>query len=710
MTQALTPAALANADLLRALDAPLPPADLLTFGGRRKDNVQTTLTRMEDDGLLSRGCDGDATPRLTDAGRLAVRALDLAEGRFAVPQNALLVRHDQLVPHPDNPRKTVAAEPLASLADTIEAEGDVLEQLVVGRAGGAPDGRRYVYIGERRWRAIGLMIADGRWPLDRPLKAEERDDEPGLIFSLSLVENGQREPLTELERARAFHALGQSRNWKAPQIAKHTGYELRTVQQSLQVVDKATDEALAAYGEDGNWERLRASVQEKRPKPSLDLTPKMALPLVELAYSIDSREIAGAERTQITTPAPGGAWHTLLDRGLVKPVFVGDGKMYAALGAAVRPWLSEIGYEADAAEAVRKAREAVIGALETSALQPDEMATDWLNAPPAKPAAPSERSHTDTLVAEGRARAPLAGGEPEDEAEQGEGDAKVDANVQHYAEMKGQTLEAHTPAAAQPSPPAPPLSRDLAVKLDPDEALILIEVAHALRHRPVAAPGRGFHGAEATSAYRDDRAASKLVMEHRVLGFVTGPRNGWLAYPQKAGWTWLQAHGLASGEMSAVGDGEWRMAMTTAGTADTMAAEMVGQGVYATDWLRRPEPAADAPTPAAPAATPAQTPAEKTDTPTPVAEPTPAQSEAEMILAQVRGSTSTLPNVLQDLFRAAGVTGPLTVENEYVLDGTGAVVATIDAADELPEGLARARAELIARAVNAAVAWTGGAA
>lgn len=119
---------------------------------------------------------------------------------------------------PLNPRTRHDEAAEQSLADNIAAQG-LIEPLVVRQvaaekfAGGAPDGAVVYEIvaGARRKRAIGRLVADGRWPADRPIDViiRELTDKQHLEHALS--ENLQRadmDPLDEAEGYRKLRELG----------------------------------------------------------------------------------------------------------------------------------------------------------------------------------------------------------------------------------------------------------------------------------------------------------------------------------------------------------------------------------------------------------------------------------------------------------------------------------------------------------------------
>jgi ParB-like chromosome segregation protein Spo0J len=714
VSQPLPISANVNADLLRALDAPehpTEPAALAEALGRPAKHMGRTLDRLAEDALIDR-----ATLDLTPAGRRARQGLDLAEGLIEADVSKVPLRHADLTPNPDNLRTSADPAAIASLADTMIDEGQPLQDLVCT----TPDanGVRLILIGERRWRAWGLLIERGDWPADKALMVRQRPDRPGLIEELSLIENGQRADLTELERARGYMRLAMKRNLDAPGIHRATRDELRTVQQGLQVMRKATPENIARHeawlanpktAEKFTWEMLRESVQETKPKPSLDLSPKLALVLVEFAHAVQSRADGPGDAIPIDKPPPGGEWSTLRDRQLIEPVFRGDGLMRAQLCAPVFPWLAEIGFEDDPDAALRKARDTVIGALQASAVPDGEYLTAWLNV--ADGPAPDASSLTDQIVHANQ----LNGGEAKAEALveafsagakiEVSGDATEDAATapdDHETDDGGvalyQQLAAKSPAPAPAPKPAgaavPPID-ETANPLNPREALIMIEVAHKLG-REFVATGRGFDGVE-VGQYNRDSVVQDIIIKHRMLGFLPGPKKHMACYVTAKGSAWLAQYGQVD-----------------LATARAAADKVPPNEGYATDWLNVAYEPAPAEPPAKPQAAPEPPPAADAfadQLRRASAEDEPEDREAALVLDQVKDLTTPTPAVLRSLFAAAGLELPLVVEeaepavgisNASILDGSRTARIDCNPDIDIPDALGEARARLIAMAVNAA--------
>lgn len=235
---ALTPLILQNADVLRAIRAQANDQTFRTLKalaeavGRDSSNLKKTLDALAEAELIFLERGPPLQTLIQPKGVAALDALARAEGR---PEAALLT-HSQIRPDPNNPRRTFDQVELEALAENI-AERGLLQGLNVKiRA----DGEAVITAGERRWRAIGLLIAreDPRWPADRPvphLVSQVEDQDEVLIDAL--IENIQRVDLHPLDEAAAFARLKDA-GWSATRIAEALGNRTkRYVEQRLDLLN-----------------------------------------------------------------------------------------------------------------------------------------------------------------------------------------------------------------------------------------------------------------------------------------------------------------------------------------------------------------------------------------------------------------------------------------------------------------------------------------
>lgn len=283
---ALSILAVQNAPLLRALatDPNTSKAELATAVGKDRSNLNRSIAALAEAGLLAGTDDGQRV--LTDDGRAQLAAIDRAEGgegkpgsSDGLPDDHVLAVHAQLMPDPDNARKDWDSEEavadLTELAESIDQRGLLQNPMVkLAPADLQIPGQPTTYMldgGERRWRAIGRLIADGRWPAERRIicRLIETDDLGHRLAALA--ENMQRRNLNPLEKARAFDGLAEAlaAQGVAPDkinrdIADRVGVTIEHVQQhrSFLKLDPADQEKLALPKDDPK----RLSVRDARQK------------------------------------------------------------------------------------------------------------------------------------------------------------------------------------------------------------------------------------------------------------------------------------------------------------------------------------------------------------------------------------------------------------------------------------------------------------
>jgi ParB family chromosome partitioning protein len=129
-----------------------------------------------------------------------------------------------LEPNPLQPRSAIAPERLQELAASIRESG-IVQPILVRRRGD----RYQIIAGERRWRAaqqLGLLSV--------PVTVRDVPDE--RLLELALVENIQREELSPLEEAQAFHRLHDEFHLTQEDIAKRVGRDRSTVANAVRLL------------------------------------------------------------------------------------------------------------------------------------------------------------------------------------------------------------------------------------------------------------------------------------------------------------------------------------------------------------------------------------------------------------------------------------------------------------------------------------------
>lgn len=148
-----------------------------------------------------------------------------------------------LTPSPLNPRKHFDADSLADLAESIAAEG-LLQNLVV-RDPVDGSGKYEIVCGERRWRAIRLLVEAGRLPEQHPVPAKVITCTDTELVKLATAENVARASMTPLEEAEAFLRL-KADGVTTAEIAKLVGKTEKFVELRRALVTRTAPEVQQA--------------------------------------------------------------------------------------------------------------------------------------------------------------------------------------------------------------------------------------------------------------------------------------------------------------------------------------------------------------------------------------------------------------------------------------------------------------------------------
>lgn len=288
--KALTRLAVENRALLDHLETHGAPKSVDEFARileRDPSNFRKTLKALAAEGWLLLGKAGGGTPvQLTDDGHQAAKGLQVAEGRLRAGLPPLI--HAQITPDPNQPRKQFDAEDLGELSENIADRG-LLQPILVRLTG--PD-RADLVAGERRWRAIGLLIdkGDPRWPADRPIPyhVSAQSDEAEILAD-QVIENLQRKGLHPLEEALAFQQLKEAHGWGVGQIAGAVTRTRRFVEQRLDLMNLTPD--------------LQARMRLPKDDPQ-HLTIPRAREILQHLRQINDKT---AEQRDLEEIAPGGA-------------------------------------------------------------------------------------------------------------------------------------------------------------------------------------------------------------------------------------------------------------------------------------------------------------------------------------------------------------------------------------------------------------------
>lgn len=319
---ALTPLAVSAEPLLRAIASGehATKADIAIAAGRNPKNAARDLSRLFPDLI-----DDSDPPRLNAAGIAALEALDRTKGDDAPSPVANAVRatgittlrHDQIHVGALNPRKAFEQEALEELAADILDRGLKANLHVRALVGDATT--HELIAGERRYRAIGLLIQRGDLPADYPILAlvEDMDDEGHRVAAL--LENLQRVQLTPLEEAEAFDVLVNAYGLTTAQVAERMHRKSREFVQQRLRLNKLT-EAEKRQMEAGNLNIHDALKRiAARPVP-LELTAEEAVIMAEVVAAIGGDDdMSWWQLTDIAfTVADDQVAAALIERGLLE--------------------------------------------------------------------------------------------------------------------------------------------------------------------------------------------------------------------------------------------------------------------------------------------------------------------------------------------------------------------------------------------------------
>ena len=150
-----------------------------------------------------------------------------------------ILKLGQIKPSKDNPRKGFDEQSIEGLAQSIKNDG-LLQNLIVA----APTSKRAkhaIICGERRFRALNLLLERGDIDADFPVNVEIKE---GLseddILRMATVENVQRENLTPLEEAQAIATLIKDGE-KLDVIESQTGLTTSTIRRRLMLLELSED-------------------------------------------------------------------------------------------------------------------------------------------------------------------------------------------------------------------------------------------------------------------------------------------------------------------------------------------------------------------------------------------------------------------------------------------------------------------------------------
>jgi ParB family transcriptional regulator, chromosome partitioning protein len=206
---------------------------------------------------------------------------------------------EQLHPNANQPRRHFSEEALEELSESIRING--LLQPILVRQHGERTGDYEIVAGERRWRAAQ------RAQLHQvPVVIREIDD--GQALELALVENLQREDLSPLEEADAYHRLMESFAHTQESLAKNVGKSRSHIANTLRL--RALPASVKALLEEGKLSagHARALLGAEDPEAMARQAVKKQLSVRQVERLIQ-RQKAGEgtkPRAPKSMPKPGG--------------------------------------------------------------------------------------------------------------------------------------------------------------------------------------------------------------------------------------------------------------------------------------------------------------------------------------------------------------------------------------------------------------------
>lgn len=143
---------------------------------------------------------------------------------------------NDIIPNPDQPRRTFDENKLEELAKSIKEQG-VLQPIVVS----PHNGKYEIVAGERRWRASKIAGLKKMPAIIRTLSDQHR-------LEISIIENVQRDDLNPIETATGFMKLKSQFNMTDAEIGKRVGKATSTVANIVRLANlpDAAKKALAA--------------------------------------------------------------------------------------------------------------------------------------------------------------------------------------------------------------------------------------------------------------------------------------------------------------------------------------------------------------------------------------------------------------------------------------------------------------------------------
>lgn len=186
---------------------------------------------------------------------------ETSENKTSAGSQTLLLRN--IVPNPNQPRRTFDEESLNELAASIKSQG-LLQPILVRPLGPTQPGKYEIVAGERRWRASKKA---GLTEVPVLIKSFTEQD----MRAAALIENLQREDLNPLEEALALYSLKEEFHLSQDELAQKIGKSRPAVANSLRLLSlpEHVQQSLASGKLSAGHARALLSVSDPKAQSAL---------------------------------------------------------------------------------------------------------------------------------------------------------------------------------------------------------------------------------------------------------------------------------------------------------------------------------------------------------------------------------------------------------------------------------------------------------
>lgn len=150
------------------------------------------------------------------------------------PQTIELIKLNQIIANPLNPRKNFSGRPFDDLLSSVREKG-VLQPIMVRQL---PDKMYEIVFGERRWRVSCHLAKENGGLAKHTIPAMVRDLDDNEAFEIMTIENLQRNDITELEEAHSFKLyIDRMGDDAVPILAERIGINPAYIRRRVKILD-----------------------------------------------------------------------------------------------------------------------------------------------------------------------------------------------------------------------------------------------------------------------------------------------------------------------------------------------------------------------------------------------------------------------------------------------------------------------------------------